>query len=242
VDVIADGPLLTLSRMPDGGPEIFASVQGEGASAGVPSTFIRLALCNLRCDWCDTAYTWDWERFDRAEQTLKLAVGAVLERVLALPPANIVITGGEPLLQRHALAPLLAALRGHGYRIEVETNGTIPPGELAGLVDQWNVSPKLSHSGNEGLGRIRPEVLRAFAAGPGAWLKLVVRDPADLPEVEAVVRESGFPASRVILMPEGRVPAELDARGAWIAELCMRHGYRFSTRLHVLLWGDRRGV
>lgn len=228
--------------MPSGEPEIFASIQGEGANAGTPSTFVRLALCNLRCAWCDTAYTWDWERFDRAAQTLESTVDAVLERVAALPPRNIVITGGEPLLQRHALAPLAAALRARGYRIEVETNGTIPPGELAGLVHQWNVSPKLQHSGNEGLVRIRPDVLRSFAAEPGAWLKLVVREPADMPEVEAIVAESGFAAGRVILMPEGRSPAELESRGAWLAGLCARSGYRFSTRLHVLIWGDKRGV
>lgn len=233
---------LVLSRMPGGEPEIFASVQGEGASAGVPSTFVRLALCNLRCAWCDTAYTWDWERYDRAEQTLELEAGAVVERVSWLPPSNVVVTGGEPLVQRRELAELLPALKARGYRIEVETNGTIPPGELSGLVDQWNVSPKLAHSGNEGLARVRPEALRLFAAEPGAWLKLVVQAPAHLLEAEEIVQASGFAAGQVILMPEGRTAAELESRGPWLAEACAASGYRFSTRLHILLWGDKRGV
>ena len=134
--------------MPDGAPEIFESIQGEGASAGVPSTFVRLAVCNLQCSWCDTAYTWDWKEYERANQVLQISAAAVVDAVAGRRPRNVVVTGGEPLAQRHALAGLMRALREHGYRIEVETNGTIPPGELTGLVDQWNVSPKLASSGN----------------------------------------------------------------------------------------------
>lgn len=233
---------LVLSRMPSGEPEIFASMQGEGASAGLASTFVRLAFCNLRCNWCDTAYTWDWEHYDRSEQTLEVDAGAVVEQVEALPPRNVVITGGEPLIQRSELAPLASALRVRGYRLEVETNGTVGPGPLAGLVDQWNVSPKLAHSGNLGLARAVPGVLRDFAGEPLAWLKLVVQGPADLPEVETVVAAAGFEPGRVILMPEGRTREELDARSAWLAQLCVERGYRFATRLHIYLWGDRRGV
>jgi 7-cyano-7-deazaguanosine (preQ0) biosynthesis protein QueE len=233
---------LLLSRMADGRPEIFASIQGEGASIGLPSTFVRLAVCNLRCDWCDTAYTWDWARYDRAEQVLEADVESAIAAVRALPPHNVVITGGEPLVQRHALVPLARALRTDGYRVEVETNGTVAPGGLAPLVDQWNVSPKLASSGNAGLRRIRPEVLRAFAAQPCAFFKFVVSDPADLAEVEEVVALAGAAAGQVILMPEGRSPAELADRSPWLAAACTERGWRFSTRLHILIWGDRRGV
>lgn len=234
-------PLL-LSRMADGGPEIFASVQGEGASMGVPSTFVRLAICNLRCDWCDTAYTWDWTRYARAEHILPLAVEDVAARVAAFVPRNVVVTGGEPLVQRRQLVPLLQRLHHHGFRLELETNGTIAPAELAGLVDQFNVSPKLAHSGNDGLARIRPAALHAFAELPHAYFKFVVRDENDLGEVEALRETFALPAGRVILMPEGRTAAELSARGAALAEQCTARGYRFSTRLHIYLWGDRRGV
>lgn len=234
--------MLILSRMPTGDPEIFASIQGEGASMGVPSTFVRLATCNLRCSWCDTAYTWDWDRFDRAEQTMRADADSVATIVESHPPRNVVITGGEPLIQRRELVPLVDRLRLAGFRLEVETNGTIAPGELSGRIDQWNVSPKLGHSGNGGLRLIDPDVLRAFAAEPGAVLKLVVQSPLDLAEAGSIIDDSGFDPSRVILMPEGRTSAELAERSTWLAEACAERGYRFSSRLHILLWGDKRGV
>jgi len=233
---------LIVARMADGRPEIFASVQGEGVSMGVPSTFVRLAMCNLRCRWCDTAYTWDWERFDRAASTMAMTAEEAAAAVRALPPRNVVITGGEPLLQRRQLVPLVEALRDEGYRFEVETNGTVGPGPLAELIDQFNVSPKLAHSGNAGLRRIVPGVLREFGATGRAWFKFVVAGPGDLEEVRAVCAAGGIPPERVVLMPEGTSAAVLNERGQWLAEACAREGYRFSTRLHILLWGDRRGV
>jgi 7-cyano-7-deazaguanosine (preQ0) biosynthesis protein QueE len=235
-----DTPLV-VSRMAAGEPEIFASIQGEGASVGVPSTFVRLAACNLRCSWCDTAYTWDWTRFDRAVQTMTLPAAAIAARVCALPPRNVVITGGEPMLQRRALRPLVDALHADGRRIEIETNGTVAPGELAGRIDQWNVSPKLASSGNAGLRRIDETALRALAAEPNSYLKFVVSAAADLAEAAAVAELAGLPAERVILMPEGTSAAALQARGGWLAEHCAAQGYRFSSRLHVLLWSDERG-
>ena len=228
--------------MADGAPEIFASVQGEGISAGVPSTFVRLATCNLRCSWCDTAYTWDWDRYDKAEQVMDTDGEAVLAEVLARAPKNVVITGGEPMIQRRQLAPLAQGLQTRGYRIEVETNGTIAPGELAGLVDQWNVSPKLRHSGNQGLERLPEGPLREFAARDDAFFKFVVASPEDLDEVEALREQFGIPPGRVVLMPEGTTAAALNARSPWLAEVCTERGYRFSSRLHILIWGDKRGV
>ena len=233
---------LLVSRMADGRPEIFASIQGEGVSAGLPSTFIRLAVCNLRCAWCDTAYTWDWDRYDRAEQTMPLNIAGAVAAITALPPRNIVITGGEPLIQRRQLERLVQELKVRDYRVEVETNGTVSPDELSELVDQFNVSPKLAHSGNEGLIRIDPPVLREFAARGNANFKFVVRDEADLTEVEDLRRRFTIPPDRVVLMPEGRTAAELTSRSSWLAEACTQRGYRFSTRLHILIWGDKRGV
>lgn len=233
---------LLLSRMPDGSPEIFESIQGEGASAGMPSTFVRLAVCNLQCSWCDTAYTWDWERYERVNQVIQLPADAVVDSVEGRTPRNVVITGGEPLAQRHALAGLVPALRKRGYRLEVETNGTIPPGELSGLVDQWNVSPKLASSGNAGLVRIRPGVLAQFSAEPKAFFKFVVSGEADLSEIETILDAASVDSQQVILMPQGRTREELDSASAWLAAACTQRGWRFSTRLHILIWGDKRGV
>lgn len=237
-----DGQSLLLSRMASGDPEIFSSVQGEGVSAGVASTFVRLATCNLRCSWCDTAYTWDWTRFDRAEQTMEWPIEAILADALGRAPRNVVITGGEPLIQRGHLLPFTAALKDAGMRIEVETNGTISPGSLLPNVDQWNVSPKLRHAGNEGLDRLPEGPLREFAACPQAYFKFVVQEERDLAEVEALRERFAIPAGRVVLMPEGTTAAALNARSPWIAETCAGRGYRFSSRLHILIWGDKRGV
>lgn len=237
----ANGTLL-LSRMADGKPEIFSSVQGEGVSTGLASTFVRLATCNLRCAWCDTAYTWDWSRFDRAEQVMELSVDAISEDVLAHAPRNVVITGGEPLIQRRQLLPLVSRLKTAGLRLEIETNGTIAPGELSEGVDQWNVSPKLRHAGNEGLDRLPSDVLRDFAARENAFFKFVVREESDLAEVEALREQYGIPPGRIVLMPEGTTAAQLNARSPWLAETCAQRGYRFSSRLHILIWGDKRGV
>lgn len=233
---------LALSRMDDGRPEIFASIQGEGVSAGMPSTFVRLAICNLQCRWCDTAYTWDWKRFDRTSSVMQLTPAAVVQAVANHGPRNVVITGGEPLVQRPALFEVVGALKAEGYRVEIETNGTIAPGQLADVIDQWNVSPKLASSGNEGLHRTREQAIESFARLPHAYFKFVVCGPADLEEVEALCASAGVPAERVLLMAEGRTPAEQIDRSPWVAEASLARGYRFSPRLHVLLWGDRRGT
>ena len=96
--------VLKLSRLPAGEPEVFTTIQGEGVSAGVPSTFVRLSLCSLRCVWCDTKFTWDWERYDPRVEIVRLDVPEVTRRVLAGGTRNVVITGGEPLLQQEEVA------------------------------------------------------------------------------------------------------------------------------------------
>jgi len=234
-----------LSRLRDDEPEVFASVQGEGITCGLPSVFVRLSLCNLHCEWCDTKYTWDWTQFDRETETLTLAPDDVAPRVLALAaggPRNVVLTGGEPLLQQRELSDLARRLRAEGLRIEVETNATIvPSGALAGIVDQWNVSPKLASSGNAAAERERPEALAWFAPRPDAYFKFVVRAPADVDEVAALAARYGIPAGRVTLMPEGTVAGTLAERSRWLAARCQTLGFRLGTRLHVLLWGAERG-
>lgn len=236
---------MLLSRMKSGAPEIFATVQGEGTSAGVPSVFVRLAECNLRCSWCDTKYTWDWSSHDRQAETMELPVDEVATRALAEAGAgvrNAVFTGGEPLLQQAELAPLGERLRAEGFRLEVETNGTIVPSDaMSAVIDQWNVSPKLSTSGNADRARLRGSALAFFAERPNAFFKLVQTSAADLVETEALVTDLGVPRSRVMLVPEGTDPTTLAERSRTLAEVCQKGGYRLGTRLHVFLWGQERG-
>lgn len=234
--------MLKLSRLQNGDPEIFASVQGEGISAGLPSVFIRLSLCNLRCTWCDTKYTWDWARYDPKAEIIGLDIPAIISRVEQTGLRNVVITGGEPLLQQRDLIALATSLKATGRRIEIETNGTLQPdSRLATAVDQWNVSPKLANSGNQFDARQVPAALEWFARQPNAFLKFVIVSPADVDEVKRLVDRYDVIAEHVVLMPEGTDPQTLGQRSNWLVDRCVELGYRYTTRLHVLLWGDQRG-
>lgn len=220
--------------------EVFDSIQGEGPSVGVPSTFLRLGFCNLACSWCDTAYTWDAARFDLSAELTSRALDELTNDLLARSPRNLVVTGGEPLLQSEALTSLLSALP---HRVEIETAGTLAPSDaLLARIDQWNVSPKLASSGNPSNKRRRDDVLARFAVHPRAYFKLVIADDTDLAEARALLDHHAIPRDRTWLMPEGTTVAKLAEGGRWLADVCTAEGFRLGTRLHVLLWGDRRGV
>ena len=218
--------------------EIFESIQGEGPSVGRPSTFLRLGLCNLACLWCDTPYTWDSKRFSLAEELTDMRLREVAERVGDAD--NLVITGGEPLLQQQALEALLPDFTG---RVEIETAATVlPSSTLLRRVAQWNVSPKLGSSGNTSDKRRVGPVLETFARLEHACFKFVVATEEDLEEATALLVELGIPPDRVWLMPEGVDAETLSRRSRWLAQTCIGRGYNLGMRLHVLLWGDERGV
>ncbi len=242
---------LILATVTPGEPEIFTALQGEGPSAGWPCAFVRLSRCNLACVWCDTAYTWrfagdnrphrDGIAFDRIANQLSLPEADVAARIAALGRTRLVITGGEPLLQAPALVRLIADLP--AMQIEVETNGTVmPTPALDALIDQYNVSPKLAHSGNARELALIPETLRYFAGNPRVFFKFVIAQPADLSEVCALADEYAIPAARILLMPEGRDSAILRARAIWLSDACSLYGFRFTDRLHIHLHGDSRGT
>ncbi|MGH9282552.1 MAG: 7-carboxy-7-deazaguanine synthase QueE, partial [Acidimicrobiales bacterium] len=191
--------------------EVFGpTLQGEGPSVGQRAGFVRLGRCNLACQWCDTPYTWDWERHDPAQELRTVDVDDVLAQLDGMDVPLVVVTGGEPLLQQRHLPALLTALRERGRRVEIETAGTIAPALPDGLVDGWNVSPKLANSGMDLARRYRPDVLRAFQATGRAAFKFVARAPADLDEVDALVTECGL--APVWIMPEGTDAPTLLAR------------------------------
>ena len=236
-------PVLRVSRHPNGGPEIFYSLQGEGAALGTPSVFLRLALCNLICTWCDTKYTWDWRHYDYKREVMELSLEQVEEEVLRYDCRHLVITGGEPLLQQKALSNLVASLNEKGFSFEVETNGTIVPDSmLARCINQWNVSPKLATSGNAAHRREVAEALRSFGQLPNSYFKFVVVEASDLEEVRTLAEKYNLNRRRVILMPEGRSPAALRNKSQWLSQVCIQEGFRFTPRLHILLWGDKRGT
>ena len=223
--------------------EIFYSVQGEGTLVGVPSVFVRTSGCNLRCVWCDTPYTsWNPEGDKRSLET-------ILAEVQGFGARHVVLTGGEPMIAPEVVA-LTQAFRDAGLHITIETAGTV----FAPVAcDLMSISPKLSNSTplardggrwatqHDRL-RYQPDVLQQLMSGYEYQLKFVISNPEDLGEVAQLRNELEVPAERILLMPEGTNPISIRERGLWLVECCKQKGYRFSPRLHVDLWGDRRGV
>lgn len=220
--------------------EVFYSVQGEGKLVGVPSVFVRTSGCNLRCGWCDTPYT-SW-----APEGTQRTVESLLAEVKAFGARHVVVTGGEPMIAPDVVL-LTNALRAAGMHITVETAGTV----FAPVVcDLMSISPKLSNStpADSQWGpvhertRLQPDVLGKLLAEYAYQLKFVVADPSDLGEILELVERLRAPAENVLLMPEGRSAAVLRERAAWLVPLCLGYGFRYSPRVHVDIWGDKRGV
>lgn len=221
--------------------EVFGpTFQGEGPTIGRRAAFVRLGRCNLDCSWCDTPYTWDWDRFDPAVELSRRSVADIVDALDGMGVDRVVVTGGEPLLQQRRLVPLLEAAAERRWAVEVETNGTLAPSpEVAALVERFNVSPKLANSGVPAGTAIVPEALRALAATGKAAFKFVATGSADLDEIAAVVDAHGL--APVFVMPEGTTPGTVLAGGRALADDVSARGWHLTTRLHVLLWGDERG-
>ena len=235
--------MLKVSVQPDGNPEIFYSIQGEGVNIGVPTVFLRLALCNLKCDWCDTKYTWDWDHYEYEKEVRDMSPSAVEEEITRFGCNHLVITGGEPLMQARQMVPLARSLKKLDYFIEVETNGTlVPPQEFSSMVDQWNVSPKLANSANTVKRREVPRALNYFSSLPNAYFKYVVENPDDIQEILSLNSTYGIASASTLLMPQAVDSFELLQKSRWMVERCQETGFRFSTRLQVLLWGAKRGL
>jgi 7-cyano-7-deazaguanosine (preQ0) biosynthesis protein QueE len=221
--------------------EIFYSLQGEGIDAGKPAVFIRTALCNLSCVWCDTKYTWDWNHYDYDREVSEMTISSIQEQISRFDTKHCVITGGEPLIQQTKLIPLFSILKNEDYFIEVETNGTILPSEmLERFVDRWNVSPKLQNSSISKQYREVQNCMEYYAKNSKAVLKFVICNQSDLAEVKTLVGKYKLKSKRIILMPEGNSAAEIIEKSKWLAEICLLNGYRLSVRLHTLIWSGTR--
>jgi 7-carboxy-7-deazaguanine synthase len=226
--------------------EIFYSLQGEGELAGVPSVFVRTSGCNLRCNWCDTPYA-SW-----SPEGTPLRVDEIVAEVGKYPARHVVLTGGEPMIAP-GIHELAAALKKSGRHITIETAATVAPAGIA--CDLASLSPKLKNSAPDGrldetwrqkheALRWQPEVVKAWLDQGGYQLKFVVSQVEDVNEIEAMLAQLGrpVPLAKVLLMAEGVTVEALRARAGWLGELCKLRGYRYAPRLHVELYGNRRGT
>lgn len=224
--------------------EVFYSIQGEGRLLGMPSVFVRTSGCNLRCVWCDTPYT-SWQAEGK-----NWSVEMILRRITKYPTRHIVITGGEPFLAGE-LPELTARLKDTGAHITIETAATVFKPVSCDLV---SLSPKLSNSTpwRRAKGRfatpheehrLNLPVIRQFIADYDYQLKFVVERERDFTEVRDILEKlPNVDASRVLLMAQATTRKDLRDKGQWIVDLCKKHGYGYSPRLHIELFGNRRGT
>lgn len=202
--------------------------------------FLRLGLCNLTCTWCDTAYTWDDTRFDLDKEIREVTDRELIAQLLISGVDRLVVTGGEPMLQQRKLIGMLQEIKYAIPNIEVETNGTVPVDpHFAEVVSQFNVSPKLAHSGNAVDKAIKPQTLRDLERTGKAFFKFVVGQPSDLAEVDLIVGANRL--TNIWLMPEGTTPEAITDRMRWICDAAIERGWSVSSRLHIMAWNDERG-
>ena len=236
-------------------PEIFGTLQGEGRHTGEPATFLRLSECNLQCTWCDTPYTWNFDgtpykhdddvKYSRVDQQIKLTVGEAINQITQEQTRRLVISGGEPMLQQATLTELIKGLKNEdpSFKVDIETNGTVTPtDEMVELVDLFTVSPKLASSGNAQHKREKPKALQRFAELDNADFKFVIADESDMYDVLHYQQKYGIKHDKIWLMPEGRTKEQLDRHSQQVAELAIEYGFNLTGRLHIDLWGDKRGV
>jgi len=222
--------------------EIFYSIQGEGVLTGVPSAFVRVSGCNLRCVWCDTPYT-SWSPEGR-----EMSIDEIVAEVRGSGASHAVVTGGEPMIFPEVIE-LTRRLKEASLHTTVETAGTVYQRVICDLM---SISPKLASSTphereggkwaaqHERL-RYAPDVLRRLTSEYTYQLKFVVTEPGDIAEIEKIVKEIGADPSRVLLMPEGISAEAIRDRARWLVDLCKRYGFRYSPRLHIDIWGNERG-
>jgi len=222
--------------------EIFYSLQGEGFLAGVPSVFVRLAGCPLRCRWCDTKYAWD--EMAGADYSIAEIVRTVQQWLCKF----VVITGGEPMINPD-LPELTQQLKALHKHITIETFGIAFIPDLA--CDLMSISPKLSNAAptDPQLAAIHEDsrldiaVLRELLDIYNYQLKFVVDSQADLPEIQQTIEKIGnVDLEKVMLMPQANTRDELLAKSSMVTDMCKRTGFAFSPRLQVLLWNNERGT
>ncbi len=220
--------------------EIFNSIQGEGIYVGTPTTFVRLAICNYACSWCDTKYSWmgnyshEWKEMAAEEVLSQIGEGE----------KHVCFTGGEPMVQADQLQLVSSKLKNRDHFLTVETNGSIyEPEKHSRLFDFWTVSPKLSGSGMRD--RLDLQVLKDIFANEEGQLKFVVTFKEELNEIFDILESFDSASPQTVLQPEwytwkDRYEEALRMLVEETADWPNRP--RVLPQLHKLIWGERRGV
>lgn len=222
------------------------TIQGEGISTGISSTFLRLKGCTLDCVWCDTAAVWrEGDRYTFFE------LFGLMDSI-GLPTRlkkgqHLILTGGSPMKQQMSLIEFIKAfIERYGFKpfIEVENEAVLMPlSEFDELVDQYNNSPKLANSGMKERARIKPLVLSHMGSLKNSWFKFVVESEEDWQEIQNTFIDTNFiKKDQVIIMPQGQNQEELAISRPIAADMAIRHGVRFCDRLHITIWDKKTGV
>ncbi len=221
--------------------EIFHSLQGEGFTVGRPAVFVRLGMCNLQCNFCDTTYTWkpgEEDYSDQANERVMETVSKVLEE---FPHTRIIVwTGGEPMMQQRDIVAAIDYLNlrfaDRKLEHEVETNGTIIASpDFDKRITRYNCSPKTAMSGN-------PSYSVKLKDTTKTTYKYVVGTAEDCREALADIERQNLPRDRCLFMILGTTAKEMEDRSPVIAEVCKREGIALCVRMQCIIWGALRGV
>ncbi len=205
--------------------EIFFSLQGEASRAGLPTVFVRLTGCPLRCTWCDTTYS-----FTGGQPS---SVEAVLAEVARYPARQVCVTGGEPLAQKECLA-LLTALSDAGYDVSLETSGAL---DIAGVDPRVSRIMDLKAPDSGECARNRWENLDCLT--PRDEIKIVVASRADYEWAREQIRARQLDRLCPVLLSPAQGLVEPRALAEWILEDGLN--VRFQLQLHKILWGNMQG-
>lgn len=227
--------------------EIHTCLQGEGVNIGMPSLLVRLHICNLRCSWCDTPYTHTF----KSDKFQRIAAAELVKIISDFKIFHIIFTGGEPTLQNIGMLARMLKNFSTDYTFEVESNGTrIPHKQVKGFLEsdyalmQWNISPKFENA-NESL---VPEAISHWSSlaqtHSKVFFKFVIRKSRrkkDLQNILEIIKKFNIPTQNVLLMAEGTTQKS-QMSNVWLHDICLKHGFRLTPRLHVLIFGSKRGV
>lgn len=209
--------------------EYFTSFQGEALSVGKNMFFLRLSGCNLECSFCDTKYS--WKKINK-----QMSITDVYQAYQNSGSFGICITGGCPLLQSEAICSLLDSF--NFEHVEIETNGTFCPNILNRVINKvtnFNVSPKLSNSGNDLSRSVNYFVLQKFNELDNSIFKFVVGSKSDFEEVKDLQKKLSLKKEKIYIMPKGFSDKEVLKNLKDLSSLVLREGFSISPRLHLMV-------